>query len=66
MEMSCGCASASAFVAPFVFNQLNVWWPIWQTGGLDETYVNASGLGWTPLAAAFGFLLVFFWVLRRS
>jgi hypothetical protein len=46
--------------------QLEMWWQIRQThdaGGLGAVGIS---LGWTLLAAIIGFLIVFFWTLRRS
>jgi small-conductance mechanosensitive channel len=52
-------------VSTWVFLQLQLWWQMRQTdgGGLGAASVS---LGWTLLAAVIGFLVVFFWVLRRS
>ena len=54
-----GVASTWAFL------QLEIWWQMRQTGG-GGLGAASVGLGWTLLAAVIGFLLVFFWVLRRS
>jgi hypothetical protein len=56
----------SAVAATWVALQLEMWWQMRQSdsaGGLGAVGVS---LGWTLLAAAIGFLAVFFWMLRRS
>jgi Na+/citrate or Na+/malate symporter len=46
--------------------RLLMWWQMRQTGGGGGLGAVSLSLAWTVLAAVIGFLVVFFWMLRRS
>jgi Na+/citrate or Na+/malate symporter len=46
--------------------QLLMWRQMRQTDGGGGLGAVSLDLGWTVLAAVIGFLLVFFWMLRRA
>jgi hypothetical protein len=52
--------------ATWVALQLEMWRQMRQTDGAGGLGAVGVSLGWTLLAAVFGFLLAFFWALRRS